>query len=81
MRSGPKRCEAPKASALIEEVATRVETAGNWRKSSYSGANGGECVEVARTSDVVMVRDTKDRCGSTLSVPVGVWRVFVSSVR
>ena len=39
---------------------TRVETAGNWRKSSYSGADGGECVEVASTSNAVMVRDTKD---------------------
>ena len=45
---------------LIEE-GKRVEKTGNWRKSSYSGADGGECVEVASTSGTVMVRDTKDR--------------------
>jgi hypothetical protein len=39
----------------------RVETAGNWRTSGYSGANGGECVEVATTAGAVMVRDTKDQ--------------------
>lgn len=30
-----------------------------WRKSSYSGTNGGECVEVAYTSESVLIRDTK----------------------
>ena len=32
----------------------------SWRKSSYSGSNGGECVEVA-TAGAVLVRDTADR--------------------
>ena len=58
-----------------------METAASWRKSSYSGANGGECVEVATTADAVMVRDTKDRSGNVLSVPVSAWRAFVSAVR
>ena len=30
-----------------------------WRKSSYSGNNGGDCVEVG-TAQVVAVRDSKD---------------------
>ncbi|WP_230329939.1 DUF397 domain-containing protein [Nocardia aurantiaca] len=30
-----------------------------WRKSSYSGSNGGECVEVAFDSERVFVRDSK----------------------
>jgi hypothetical protein len=59
----------------------RVETAGNWRTSSYSGANGGECVEVAATASVVMVRDTKDRSSGTLSVPASAWQAFVSAVK
>ena len=58
-----------------------METADSWRKSSYSGANGGECVEVATTADAVRVRDTKDRSGNVLSVPVSAWRAFVSAVR
>jgi hypothetical protein len=32
-----------------------------WRKSSYSGSNGGECVEVGAHEGRVLVRDTKDR--------------------
>jgi hypothetical protein len=33
-----------------------------WRTSSYSGGNGGECVQVAATPSTgrVLVRDSKD---------------------
>jgi hypothetical protein len=37
----------------------------DWRKSSYSGANGGQCVEVA-SAEVIAIRDTVDRTGVTL---------------
>ncbi|MGV9663744.1 DUF397 domain-containing protein [Nocardia niigatensis] len=30
-----------------------------WRKSSYSGSNGGECVEVAFGTERVFIRDSK----------------------
>jgi hypothetical protein len=58
-----------------------VETAGNWRTASYSGAYGGECVEVASAVDAVMVRDTKNRNGETLSVPAGAWRAFIAAMK
>jgi hypothetical protein len=58
-----------------------METAGNWRTASYSGANGGECVEVASAADTVIVRDTKDRNGGTLSVPAGAWRAFIATMK
>jgi hypothetical protein len=39
-----------------------------WRTSSYS--NGGDaCVEVAPAPDAVLVRDSKNRTGPTLTVP------------
>ncbi|MFY1620636.1 DUF397 domain-containing protein [Micromonospora sp. WMMD736] len=39
-----------------------------WRKSTRSGNNGGDCVEVAdNRPGVVLVRDTKDRDGGTLA--------------
>ena len=44
---------------------------GGWRKSTYSGSNGGDCVEVADTAPVVLVRDTKNRDGVTLAVTAG----------
>jgi hypothetical protein len=53
---------------------------GNWRKSTYSGANGGDCVEVAST-DGVMIRDTTDRSGMVLRVSAKSWQIFTISVR
>jgi hypothetical protein len=58
-----------------------METAGNWRKSSYSGPNGGECVEIASTPATVIVRDTQNRSGYELNVPASAWRAFISTVK
>ena len=52
----------------------------NWRKSSYSGSNGGECVEVA-TTEAVLVRDTADRNGPMLTFTAGAWRAFTAAIR
>jgi hypothetical protein len=52
----------------------------DWRKSSFSGANGGACVEVA-SGDSVAVRDTTDRDGLTLEFPTGAWAAFVTRLR
>ena len=30
-----------------------------WRKSSFSGTNGGACVEVAQTDEGILVRNSK----------------------
>jgi hypothetical protein len=37
-----------------------------WRKSSYSGSTGGECVELASASGVIAVRDSKNPDGPKL---------------
>jgi hypothetical protein len=50
-----------------------------WRKSSYSG-NGVNCVEVT-APDAVMIRDTTDRGGVTLTVPASAWTTFLSTLR
>ena len=42
-----------------------------WRKSSYSDANGGQCLETAVGNGQVMVRDTADRAGATLALSAG----------
>jgi hypothetical protein len=47
----------------------------DWRKSTCSGSNGGDCVEVA-SADGVSVRDTKDRDGVTLSFTAEAWEQF-----
>jgi hypothetical protein len=50
-----------------------------WRTSSYTGTNGN-CVEAAST-DGVLVRDTKDRDGVTLSFNADAWTEFTASLR
>ena len=54
---------------------------GDWRKSTYSDANGGSCVETASSAGAIIVRDTTDRDGVTLSVPAETWRAFMDSLR
>jgi hypothetical protein len=57
-------------------------TNAEWRKSSFSGSNGGGCVEVARNlPGVVAVRDSKDREGPALVFTPDEWRAFLNSVR
>jgi hypothetical protein len=51
-----------------------------WRKSTYSDANGGNCVEVA-SAEVIKVRDTTDREGATLSFSGGAWAEFVTALK
>jgi Domain of unknown function (DUF397) len=49
-----------------------------WRKSSYSGTNGGSCVEAADLGDSILVRDTTDRGGVVLSIPPDAWLRFTA---
>jgi hypothetical protein len=53
----------------------------DWRKSSYSGSNGGNCVEVGTAAPAVLVRDTTNRDGGTLSVSAGAWRAFTDGLK
>jgi len=53
-----------------------------WRKSSYSGNGGGDCVEVAlNLPHVVAVRDSKDPHGPVLTVEAAKWRKFIADVK
>lgn len=53
-----------------------------WYKSSYSGGDNGECVEVAHgVPGVVPVRDSKDPNGPALVFPAEAWADFLGAVR
>lgn len=57
-------------------------TRAEWRKSSRSGDNGGNCVEVARNlPNVVAVRDSKNPHGPALTIAPAGWRVFVADAK
>nr|BFD89417.1 DUF397 domain-containing protein [Kitasatospora sp. Xyl93] len=53
-----------------------------WRKSSYSGSNGGDCIEVAPGfPGLVPVRDSKDPHGPALVFQAAAWEAFVGAVQ
>lgn len=65
-----------------------------WRKSSFSGNNGGDCVEIAELrgvvdgpghkagqADLVAVRDSKDPEGPKLFFTPAEWDAFVNGVK
>jgi hypothetical protein len=53
-----------------------------WRKSSYSGGNGGQCVEVgANLPGVVAVRDSKDPDGPALVLEPAAFAALVDAIR
>ena len=53
----------------------------SWRKSSYSGNGGANCVETANAPGVVLVRDTTSRDGGTLAFTAEAWAKFTASLR
>ena len=52
-----------------------------WRKSTYSGTNGGQCVEVASVAGAVVVRDSKNLAGPELVFTRQAWAAFVEGVK
>jgi hypothetical protein len=52
----------------------------NWRKSSYSGDNGGACVEVA-AAEAVLIRDTTDRSGPVATFTAEAWQFFTAALK
>ncbi|MEV8345522.1 DUF397 domain-containing protein [Streptomyces niveus] len=52
-----------------------------WFKSSYSGGNTTECVEVAHLSHALAVRDSKNTEGARLTFSTGAWDGFVEALR
>lgn len=53
-----------------------------WHKSSYSNAQGGQCVEHGRLrTGRQAVRDTKDQGQGTVVFDAMAWRSFVNGVR
>ncbi|WP_406407700.1 DUF397 domain-containing protein [Streptomyces sp. NBC_01643] len=51
-----------------------------WHKSSYSGTEGDNCVEVAVATQAVHVRDSKDVTRPHFSVGRDGWAHFVTSI-
>jgi hypothetical protein len=52
-----------------------------WQKSSRSGTQGGNCVEVAVAAGRWYVRDSKNPGGGVLRVDAAQWGAFLDTVR
>ncbi|RCG32482.1 DUF397 domain-containing protein [Sphaerisporangium album] len=54
----------------------------HWRKSTRSGPDGGQCVEVATNlPGIIAVRDSKIPHGPALTVAADEWRAFTGSLK
>ncbi|MGY3204565.1 DUF397 domain-containing protein [Streptomyces sp. TE5632] len=49
-----------------------------WFKSSYSGSDGDDCVEVAKGTQTIHVRDSKDQRSPELALSLTVWSDFIT---
>jgi hypothetical protein len=58
-----------------------ANSAVTWRKSSYSGNNGGNCVEVGNASHLITVRDSKVPDGPRLVFGREAWEAFAASLK
>lgn len=59
-----------------------MESRTRWRRSSYSGPSGGECLEVADgVRELVPIRDSKRPDGPILLVQAPAWTAFIGAVR
>jgi len=75
---------APEPDGIVWRTSSYTYDSGacvevGWRTSSYS-YDSGNCVEVAPTPDGVLVRDSKDCNGPTLTVPTAAWQAFLTTV-
>ncbi|MFG1686099.1 DUF397 domain-containing protein [Nonomuraea sp. NPDC049269] len=65
----------------MDELSQQLRAA-TWIKSSYSGSNGGNCVEVARLSGKRRgVRDSKNPAGPALVFTPSEWDAFIGGVK
>jgi hypothetical protein len=62
--------------------AASLPAGSSWRKSSYSGPTGGNCVETATLAEGgVAVRDSRSPAGPALAFTPGAWDAFVGRCR
>jgi hypothetical protein len=53
----------------------------HWRKSTHSGSQSGECVEVAQVRHAIAVRDSKDPDGPVLILEPAQWHALRQHLR
>ncbi|MFC5745208.1 DUF397 domain-containing protein [Actinomadura rugatobispora] len=62
-------------------MSTMDLAAAQWRKSSRSDHQGGQCVEVAGIAPVIAVRDSKNPDGPKLILDAADWRALTRQIK
>jgi hypothetical protein len=52
-----------------------------WRKSSHSGHDGGNCIEVASLDGFIAIRDSKNPVQPTLPLMPSTWSTFIRRIK
>lgn len=78
--TGPRQHGCPAQGRALPDPAGRTgELSGlTWFKSSYSGSQGDDCVEVATCPTAVHVRDSKDHHSPELALSPTTWNEFIA---
>ncbi|MFD7897901.1 DUF397 domain-containing protein [Streptomyces sp. NPDC059743] len=63
---------------MIRNFSAENASEPEWFKSSYSGSDDNDCVEVAATPTAVLVRDSKHTHGPRLALAPTAWADFVA---
>ncbi|WP_172386978.1 DUF397 domain-containing protein [Streptomyces sp. MNP-20] len=58
-----------------------MSTTLQWFKSSYSGSDGGNCLEVAPEPTAIHIRDSKDPDRAQLTIAPATWTAFLALPR
>jgi Domain of unknown function (DUF397) len=58
----------------------RVDTL-RWRKSTFSGNGGGNCVDIADDGEKIYVRNSKNPGGMVVSFTQSEWTAFISGAK
>jgi hypothetical protein len=67
---------------MTEPIISNAAALNGWRKSSYSGSEGGSCLEVLDDHPAgVPVRDSKAPEGPAVVFPSAGWASFVAAVK
>lgn len=67
---------------MDERYIVDSSTLRGWRKASYSGSQGGSCIEVVDGHPAgVPIRDSKDPHGPALVFGSAAWTAFVAGVK
>lgn len=63
-------------------ITCHIPATTKWRRSSYSNAAGGDCIEVADgVPGIVPVRDSKCHNGPTLLIAAASWAAFIDDTK